>query len=148
MILDRMENRERYVGLHGAFGEAFAFLAALDPAGLKAGRIDIDGPRIYAVVVDGDGKGEAAARLETHRQYIDIQYQVAGTDHIGWAPAAGLPGEGYRADNDIEFHPAAPETWVNTPPGRFAVFFPSDAHAPMGATGRLLKVVVKVRVEG
>lgn len=125
--------------------EALSFLAGLDPRRLSAGRIEIAGERMFAIVVDGEGKGPAGARLETHRDYIDIQYQVAGTDRIGWSPADGAPGAAYDQARDLEFHDRAPTAWIDVPPGCFAVFFPEDAHAPMGGTGRLLKVVVKVR---
>lgn len=145
MILDTLERGDAYVAVHPAFREAFAFLRALDVAALSSGRIEIDGDRLYAMVVEAEGRGEAGARLETHREYLDIQYQVVGTDCIGWAPAAGLAGDGYDAEKDLEFHAARPESWATVPPGRFAVFFPEDAHAPLGGTGRLLKVVVKVR---
>jgi beta-galactosidase beta subunit len=35
-------------------------------------------------------------------------------------------------------------TWVAVPPGSFAIFFPHDAHAPLGGEGRVKKAVVKV----
>jgi len=145
MILDTLGRGDVHAALHPGFREAFAFLRSLDAAALSPGRIEIAGDRLYAMVVDAEGKGQDGARLETHREYIDIQYQAVGTDCIGWAPAAGLPGEGYDADKDLEFHPARPESWATVAPGRFAVFFPEDAHAPLGGRGRLLKVVVKVR---
>jgi YhcH/YjgK/YiaL family protein len=147
MILDSLENCNAYRNVHPGFPEAFAFLAALDRNTLVPGRIEIAGERLYALVVDADGKGEAGALLETHRTYIDIQCQVAGADHIGWAAANRLRGDGYVPEKDLELYASAPETWVDTPPCRFAVFFPNDAHAPMGGTGRLVKVVVKVKAE-
>ncbi len=145
MILDILARDDAHVALHPGFRDAFAFLRSLDVAALTPGRIEIAGDLLYAMVVDAEGKGQAQACLETHRRYIDIQYQVAGTDCIGWAPAAGLAGDGYDAEKDLEFHPARPESWATVAPGRFAVFFPEDAHAPLGGRGRLLKVVVKVR---
>lgn len=147
MILDRLANHARYAGLHPGFPEAFAFLAALDIRTLPRGRVEIAGERLYAVVVDEEGRGEAGVRLETHRRYIDIQYQVSGSDRIGWAAAGDRPGAGYDPGKDVEFHAGDPEAWVTVPPGRFALFFPADVHAPLGGTGRLVKVVVKVKVD-
>lgn len=144
MILDSLKNRGRYEALHPDFATAFDFLDRLDPKTLKAGRIGIDGDRMFALVVDAEGKGRDGTRLESHRRYIDIQYQASGADRIGWAPAGRFPGGGYDAEADLEFHDAAPEAWAAVGPGRFAVFFSREAHAPMGGAGRLLKVVVKV----
>lgn len=147
MILDLLDHGPRYAALHPAFTEAFAFLAALTPARLTAGRLEIDGDRLYAMVVDTTGKGRAGAQLETHRKYIDLQYQVAGTDCIGWAPVCELRGNGYHADQDLEFYEARPQSWSQVHPGNFAIFFPADAHAPLGGKGRLLKMVVKIRLD-
>jgi len=99
-------------------------------------------------VVRKDGKGRDNTKLEVHRDYIDIQFAVAGTDSIGWSDLADCAGsgEGFMADKDCELFTCAPDVWVDTPPGAFAIFFPADAHAPMGATGPLEKVVVKVKV--
>lgn len=146
MILDHISNRGSSALQHAGFAEAFSFIADLDPTRLAAGRMEIAGDRMYAVVVDGAGKGRSGAKLETHRNYIDIQYQVAGMDCIGWSPVEGLPGSGYDPEKDLEFHAASPASWILVPASCFAIFFPEDAHAPMGGDGRQLKVVVKVRV--
>jgi len=145
MILDTLANQARYAHLHPAFPQAFRFLDQLDPAQLTVGRIDVDGDRLFALIMKPDGKGHTGTRLETHRNYIDIQYQVAGVEHIGWSSADHLAGEGYNAEKDIEFYQDEPETWTVIHPGRFAIFFPCDAHAPLGGTGSLVKVVMKIR---
>jgi biofilm protein TabA len=36
---------------------------------------------------------------------------------------------------------------VTIPQGSFGIFYPEDAHAPMGSDGPLHKVVVKVAVD-
>jgi biofilm protein TabA len=146
MILDHIHNSSRHTAAHPGFAESFAFLRGLDLTRLSAGRIEISGDRLYALVVDADGKGRAGANLETHGRYIDIQYQAAGTDCIGWSSAVKLNGKGYDAAKDIEFYAATAESWITVPAGCFAIFFPEDAHAPMGGEGRQVKVVVKVRV--
>ncbi len=145
MILDWIGNRTTYVGLHPLFDKAFAFLESLDVARAEPGRVDIQGDDVFAIVAETEGRGRDAARLESHTDYIDIQFQAAGVDTIGWAPAENLSGQGYDKDKDIEFFLDAPEQWVVTPPGYFAVFFPHDAHAPLAGTGEMIKVVVKIR---
>ena len=148
MILDRLDNAERYLALHPGFAVAFEYLRSTDPASLEAGRHEVAGEGVYAIVVDADGKGRAGTKLETHRKCIDIQFCVAGCDCIGWRSAADCAGKGagYDESKDCELFASPPEVWVETPPGVFAIFFPEDAHAPMGATGPLHKVVVKVAV--
>lgn len=146
MILDHLDNWRHYTALHPGFEEAFAFLERRDLVDLSAGRHPIEGERLYALVIKEDGRSRDSARLETHKRYIDIQFTVAGADYIGWKPAAQCAGEdqGYNAEKDIAFFTDKPEAWVTTLPSTFAIFFPEDAHAPLGGTGAIHKVVVKV----
>lgn len=148
MILDRLENARRYVPLHPGFERAFEFLRQGDLEGLSAGRHDVDGDRVYAVVIQDEGLGRRKAKLEAHRKYIDIQFSPAGSDVIGWK-STGTCSETDRAydeEEDAELFADEPEAWVTVAPGAFAIFFPEDAHAPMAAEGPLHKVIMKVAV--
>ena len=145
MILDRLAESYRYAKVHPGFELAFRFLCRADVASLAEGRVELDGDRVYALIMDAAGKGRKAARLETHRKYVDIQYVVSGCDRTGWRSAADpLHGDGYDAAKDLEFHRAAPVSWFVVRAGHFAVFFPADAHAPLAGSGPVRKVVVKV----
>jgi len=148
MILDVLENAERYCAVHPRLAAAFDFLREADTAGLAPGRRDLDGDRLYAMIVRDQGRGRQRARLEAHREYIDVQFSVEGTDLIGWKSLGACAGtEGYDAEKDLEFFSDKPDAWIATPPGTFAIFFPEDAHAPMAAEVALHKVIVKVAVE-
>ena len=145
MIIDCLAESNRYANIHPGFEQAFRFLRRSDLASLAEGRVELDGARIYALVMDAAGKGRSAARLETHRKYVDIQCVVSGHDVMGWRSAADLlQGVGYDAERDVEFYGAAPVCWLDVPAGHFAVFFPEDAHAPLAGSGPVRKVVVKV----
>ncbi|WP_020612372.1 YhcH/YjgK/YiaL family protein [Sediminispirochaeta bajacaliforniensis] len=147
MIIDTLHNAHVYYGCHKRFEEAFSFLSKVSSFDeLPSGRIDIDGDRLYAFTLDGEGKGCDAAVLETHRRYIDIQYTVYGEDLMGWNPLSpGTIGDGYDPDKDIEFYSKLPvRHWFPAPAGAFFLFFPSDMHAPLGATGHMRKIIVKV----
>ncbi|HNW58042.1 MAG TPA: YhcH/YjgK/YiaL family protein [bacterium] len=149
LILDRLENAERYFTLHPAFARAFAFLRQPGLAELSLGRHEIDGERLYCSISEGAGKGKEGARLEAHRRYIDIQYVIAGTDVMGWKPASACTAPDGPPDpaKDLILFKDQPERWVEVPPGSFTIFFPEDAHAPMGGAGTIRKAVVKVAVE-
>jgi YhcH/YjgK/YiaL family protein len=147
MVLDHVQNADRYVALHPRFAEAFRFLTETHLTDLAPGRHEVDGDRLYAMVIRAPGTGCEEARLEAHRRYIDIQYSVDTTDVIGWrhAPTCGLMS--IDEEKDVGFSDAEPNAWVAVAPRMFAVFFPEDAHAPMGGEGELHKVVMKVAVE-
>ena len=149
MILSRLESAERWERLHPGFAAAFTFLRRADLNQLTAGRHEIDGSRLYAVVIRGQGRGKDGAKLEVHRRYIDIQYSVTNPDLIGWKPTCDCrnPEQPFSAEKDIQLFQDTPDSWITTPAGCFGIFFPEDAHAPQGADGAIHKVVVKVAVD-
>jgi biofilm protein TabA len=148
MIIDKLTRASAYTSLHPRFEAAFAaierVLAEPWPA---VDRLEVDGNRLYILPMAVPGKGRAAARAETHRRYIDIQYVVSGTDTMGWSPVDAIgSGNGYDTAKDVEFYPAVPSLWVPVPPCHFAIFLPSDVHAPLAGEGMVRKLVVKVLV--
>jgi YhcH/YjgK/YiaL family protein len=146
MILDDLSSAARYAGLNPGFAAGFEFLARRDLEQLDGGRHAIDGERVFALVNRDPGRGRQGARLEAHRRYIDIQFLVSGREEIGWRPTAECrrPSEAYCAERDIMFFADDPATWIALPTGKFMIFYPEDAHAPLAAEGPNLKVVIKV----
>jgi len=146
MILDIMGKADRYLPLHQRFQKAFAFLMRPDLKELAAGRYDIDGELVYALISKGHGRSREEALLETHERFIDIQLVLAGTDSMGWKPASACirPAGGYDPERDVRFFSDEPDSWVIVNSGAFAVFFPDDAHMPLISPGHVHKVVIKV----
>ncbi len=149
MILDALINEERLRGLHPGFAPAFRFLRETDLLQLPAGRREIDGERLFALAVRGEGRGQKGAKLEAHRRYMDIQYSLSGHDVIGWKPLStcSSPAEAFNEQKDIQFFTDTPDSWVTIPQGSFGIYYPQDAHAPMASDGPIHKVVVKVLVD-
>ena len=149
MILDTLAQRDRYRALHSGFATAFDFAALHDLGSLSTGRHVIDGDRLYLSIDHTEGRGRAGARLESHRRYIDIQITLDGQEEIGWRPAADChePAAPFDEHRDIRFYDDAPETWLAMPAGRFAIFFPDDAHAPLAGSGLLKKAIFKIAVD-
>lgn len=149
MILDTLKNSQPYETLHPLFAKAFKHLRELAKReDLPDGRIALDGESLFAMVARGTGKTPDKVRNETHRRYIDIQFSAEGVDRIGWMPVTECRHpKGYDSDKDVEFYDDIPGTWLEVGPGQFAIFFPSDAHAPMANTGKdITKIVIKVAV--
>lgn len=149
VILDRIERWPRYFA-DAPWRRAFEFLARLD-ARAAEGTYEIEGQDIYARVIVYQTLNETAAILESHRQYVDIQAALEGSERIAWFPLEGLrPEAPYDNAKDAIFyeHQAQAGGEAILEPGRFAVFFPSDAHMPQLVVGEpqvMKKVVIKVR---
>ena len=146
MIVDALSNWSRYAQLHPLFATAFAFLTATDLQRMPPGRQDLEGDRLSVSIDHVQGAGRERARLEAHRRYIDIQIAFEGTDEIGWRPLGDCHAidEPYDLARDIGFWSDRPDSWILLPPGRFAVFFADDAHAPLAGSGAVRKAVMKV----
>lgn len=145
MVLDQLSNAPRYAVLHPLFARAFESLR--DARSLPDGRHEISGDHLYLLMQQNEGHGHKAARLEVHRAYIDIQLTLDGIEEIGWSPlAACRPTTEFDKDKDIGFFDDRPHIWLTLPPGHFAIFFPTDAHAPRGGLGKCRKAVMKVVV--
>jgi YhcH/YjgK/YiaL family protein len=148
MIVDTLDQCDRYRHLYPGFAAAFDFATSRDLSALPPGRHDIDGDRLYVSIDHTAGRERAGARLESHRRYIDIQLTLDGDEEIGWRPLSQCraPAAPFDEQRDIRFYDDAPDSWVAVPPGRFAIFFPGDAHAPLGGAGRLKKAIFKIAV--
>ena len=148
MILDVVSEFKRYAGLHPRFAEAFDFLARPDLGALSPGRHSVDGDLLYVSIDQSEGRTHEGARLEAHRRYIDVQFTIEGHEEIGWLPLSMCekPTDSFDVARDIIFFEDRPSTWLVVPPGRFAIFFPQDAHAPLGGQGVLKKAIAKIAV--
>jgi biofilm protein TabA len=149
MILDALAAAEPYSALHSGFPAAFAYLRSISADQIVEGRHELEGDRLFAIVARSAGRGQQGAKLEVHRQFIDIQCCLSGQESIGWRPLTdcAAPESPFNSARDIQFFADRPEIWLDLLPGRFAIFYPSDAHAPLAGKGEVLKVIVKVAVD-
>lgn len=148
MVVDLLTESARYLSLHPRFAEAFQFLARPDLAALTPGRYPLDDDRLYVSIDHKEGRTREGARLEAHRRYIDIQYTIEGAEEIGWMPLTSCrtPAGPFDAGKDIILLDDRPTSWIAVPPGSFAIFFPEDAHAPLGGRGLLRKAIAKLTI--
>jgi len=149
MIIDHINNAGTYTGLGKDIATALTFLQTADLRHVEAGKYEIEGAGIYAIVNLYATQPMQSDRLETHRRYIDVHYMVEGMELIGYACAKHLSSEPYDARRDVQLH-AGRADYLLLREGMFAVMFPDDAHMPGIAAvtpQQVRKVVVKVSVE-
>ena len=148
-IVAKIADCARYEALNPHFGMAFAFLRRADLADLKTGRYEIDGDNCWATISNVSLTPLAGAKVEAHRQYIDIQAPITGSETIGLftmdAAHRALPFD--AAHDCVLFNAEAKPVTLN--PGEFAIFFPPNgAHAPGHSSNgerTIRKVVIKVK---
>ena len=127
MVIDRLENIEKYTLLHPLF--------------------ELKGKDLLVNVAQTNPKEKENAKLETHKDYIDIQIPLSGTEIMGYTAAQDcLPVDApYNAEKDITFFEGLAEDYIAVKPGMFAIFFPQDGHAPGITPDGVKKIIVKVK---
>lgn len=151
MIADNINNCELYFGINSRFAPAFAFIRKAVSENYPAGRYEIDGENLYAMVQEYDTKLSADGKFEGHERYIDIQYLVSGTEIMKVSDIDGMTETiPYNAGKDVAFYAdtdAASTLLVQD--GEYAIFFPHDIHMPGIARNEtpapVRKIVVKVK---
>lgn len=145
MIVDRLENLDKYVALNPLFAQAAEYLKTTDLLAVEPGtKVELKGKDLRVNFAQTKPKTKDQARLETHRDFIDIQIPLSDTEVMGYTPAADLPEAEYNAEKDVTFFEGLAESYIDVKPGMFAIFFPEDGHAPGVTETGLRKVVVKV----
>ena len=149
MIIDTLENAEKYFGLHPLFAEAFAILRKSDLLQKPSGTEQIS-EGLKSIMSDGPGKlkEEALIKFECHNKNIDIQYCIDGHERIGWKPRHDCksPKSSYDETKDVMFYNDEPDMYFSLRSGQFAIFYPEDVHAPMIGDARIWKCVMKVKI--
>lgn len=147
MVIDRLENIEKYTPLHPLFEQVVEFLKSHDLHALEIGKTELKGKDLLVNVAQTSPKEKENAKLETHKDYIDIQIPLSGTEIMGYTAAEDcLPADApYNAAKDITFFDGLAESYVEVKPGMFAIFFPQDGHAPGITPVGVKKVIVKVK---
>ena len=149
MILDSLQNKERYVSLQPRLKAVFDFIDTHDVAALPCGRHEIDGDNIFVNVQELDLRDLSQARLELHRRYIDIQLLLCGpAETFGWSEAKDCVKAETEFDEakDIQLFTDIPQCFYTVGEGQFSILFPEDGHAPMLGEGHVKKCIFKVRI--
>lgn len=147
MILDSITNWKKYATVHPLFAKAFEFLIQNDLSALEKGKIKLDGDNLIVNIVDITGKEETDAKMESHKNFIDIQIPVGNSERMGWLAlkdAKEISME-YDQDKDLIFYADKATTFLDVQPMEFAIFFPEDCHQPGISEGTYRKIIVKVR---
>lgn len=145
MIIDTLDNLDKYISLNPLFAQAVDYLKSTDLNAFKAGtNVHLKGADLIVNVEQTQPKTKEQAKLETHTKYIDIQIPLSGVEVMGYTPLKSLPASDYDTGNDITFYEAIAQDYITVKPGMFTIFFPQDGHAPGISQTGIRKVIVKV----
>ncbi|MCD8260178.1 MAG: YhcH/YjgK/YiaL family protein [Bacteroides sp.] len=147
MVVDKLENLEKYVSLNPLFAQAILFLKSTDLNAQPIGKVELKGKELVVNFAEAAPKTKEQAKLETHNEYIDIQIPLTGPEVMGYTAGADcIPADApYNPEKDITFFEGPATDYITVKPGMFAIFFPQDGHAPGITETGVKKVIVKVK---
>lgn len=147
MIVDTLQNLEKYVSLNPLFPKVVEFLRNHDLQACEAGKYMIEGDAFVNIQM-AKGKTSHEAVLEIHRRMIDIQVPLSGDETYGYTPTEDLPEADYHEVKDIAKFPGLEsQSYVTCHQGMFAIFFPQDGHAPcISDQPEIKKAIFKIPV--
>jgi YhcH/YjgK/YiaL family protein len=150
MIIDTLQNAQKYFSVHSLFQKAFEYIRATELQTIESGRYEIAGEDLKSIVSTKKGvsKEESISKFECHDNYIDIQVCIHGVETIGWKPRekCSRPSGGYNEEKDVRYFQDEPDMYFQLTDRQFVIFFPDDVHAPMIGDGEIKKLVIKVKL--
>jgi YhcH/YjgK/YiaL family protein len=147
MIVDTLDNLDKYASLNPLFAQAVAYLRSTALNALEVGKIVLKENDLVVNVQQTAPKTKEQAKLETHRVFIDIQIPLSGAEVMGYTAAKDCkPADApYNAEKDITFFDGPADDYITVKQGMFVLFFPQDGHAPGITPTGVKKIVVKVK---
>ena len=132
---------------HPVWRQALDWVRAL-PSEAPLGEVELQGRDMFVSLQEYPTRARHEARFESHRTYVDLQFTLSGGEAIDWIPRETLQPDGpFTGDVQFWLPPPEPFTVLALTAGRFAIFFPADAHRPqVRLTGyeRVRKGVIKI----
>jgi len=131
--------------------EVFDWLKNLSP-NIPDGEQLIRDRDIYANFITTETQPREKLTMEAHKKYIDLHFCISGGERIEWSLAEILVVEkGYDFEKDVALltPPTTADSRLMTS-GKFAIFFPDEAHMPKitdGINKTVKKVVVKIKAD-
>ncbi len=147
MVIDRLENLEKYVSLNPMFAQVAEYLKSANLSAQDKDKVVLKEGELIVNFSHVPPQTKEEAKIETHNDFIDIQIPLSGVEVMGYMPRADLPEGVYDAEKDVTFHDGPTTDYLTVKPGMFVIFFPEDAHAPGVSAGGVDKVIVKIRVK-
>ena len=146
MIVCPWKDLGRYAAVIPGLEEAVE--AAAKITDWSAGNVALSGGN-KILVQQNTTKDAATQKIESHRNYLDIQYIVEGEETVGWAPTETLtPADEYNPTKDKQMFEGSVD-FMRIAAGYCYVVYPEDGHMPgvhIDEPHSFKKLVVKLKV--
>ena len=130
--------------------QAIEIIKKLDYETLECGKYHVNDNFFY-IVQEYETKDSNMGKFESHKDYVDIQFLIAGHEYIEITSAAFLETDiPYDVGTDINFYKEPKyKGYIELVEKSYAVFYPWDAHKPgikVKNIQKNKKIVGKIRI--
>ncbi|MEM7128422.1 MAG: YhcH/YjgK/YiaL family protein [Chloroflexota bacterium] len=154
MIIDTIENADKYIGLSNRFAAGIQHLQSGAWKELPVGIHQLHGDGVVLQVQAYDSFPQSAVNWEAHHNYCDIQYVVDGEERMGYGKLSDFTiSVPYDDQNDVYFLEEKGQSsgqFTRVPAGSFTIFMPQDVHMPRVAIddqpSPIKKLVYKIKI--
>lgn len=147
MIIDVLNNSEKYISLHKDFKLVFDYLKNNDLKAMACGSYKLRGDEVFFNLQEYETK--PVQKLEAHKKYIDIQVVISGCEDMGYTDISNTEvSENYNEEKDVMFLKGEVKT-LRAENKNFLIFYPNDAHMPALAVNEpqtVKKAIFKIKV--
>lgn len=149
MIYDKLSNITLYKGLSKNLDTAIQFISTHDLNELPLGKTTIDGDLVYINVMETKAQPIEERKYEVHKNYMDIQIDLIGTERVDTGDYHQVTLEDYHQENDVAAASSEDLVQCILGPGNFIICMAREPHKPNIAVSDdtfLKKAVVKVHI--
>lgn len=127
--VNAVDFHEQYSKNKEQWDAMFKWLAETDLLEIPGGKHPIEGTSLVVSVEDSENRSLEKSRTESHRQKIDFQYTVKGTERFGIIDhETSTPNCEYRPDVIRYDYEVDKTRFYDSTPDKFFLFFPEDWH--------------------
>lgn len=127
--VNSIDFHEQYSKNKEQWDAMFKWLADTDLLAIPGGKHPIEGTTLVVSVEDSENRPIEKSRTESHRQKIDFQYTVKGTERFGIIDhETSTPNCEYRPDVIRYDYDVDRARFYDSTTDRFFLFFPEDWH--------------------
>ena len=149
MIYDKLINIGFYRGMNKNLDTAIDFILSHDLTKLPLGKTVVDGDNVYINVMDAQAFPIEERDYEIHKNYMDIQIDLAGVERIDTGDCTRMEPKEYDETKDVAIAAAADLATCIIGPENFIICMANEPHKPNIAVSEdtvLKKVVCKVHI--
>ncbi|MFA9376504.1 MAG: YhcH/YjgK/YiaL family protein [Lachnotalea sp.] len=153
MIIDKLENLNQYNQLRKYEKTINNFIEMCKNKKLEEGQYNLIGEEVFALVQIYQTKSKIGARMESHKEYADLQYILEGREVIYYDCVKELiVFEDKTPEDDILFYEVGKDKGgITLERGMFGYFAPQDAHMPCiqceeKNAVKMVKIVFKIHI--